>query len=316
MEDEAIVFPDGKCGFMMAMVLDGHDGLPAVQWLADHMFDIFSDVIDDEMFSGTCSLDLVDGKTGLCCPVNITPVLMKSFESADKELLEHLKEKSGVRAAKSGSTATIALVKRDRIIVANVGDSRAVLCRNGAAFDLTTEHRVCGNGTAVQPEIERVKSVGGWVSDGRVCDVLAVSRAFGDWEFKGEGRQHGLAESVEEGFISREFAAKVHFTGDPIVATPDVTELALGETDEFVIIATDGLWDAMPSADAVRYASREIEKGKSSQQVADGLVDLALKRYTSDNVAAVVIDLVGAAARRKRRATGQAAKKKAGVWGF
>jgi hypothetical protein len=36
-------------------------------------------------------------------------------------------------------------------------------------------------------ETERVKSVGGWVSDGRVCDVLAVSRAFGDWEFKGKG---------------------------------------------------------------------------------------------------------------------------------
>lgn len=41
----------------------------------------------------------------------------------------------------AGSTATVALVRKDKIIVANVGDSRAVLCRNGRAVDLTTEHR-------------------------------------------------------------------------------------------------------------------------------------------------------------------------------
>jgi serine/threonine protein phosphatase PrpC len=41
----------------------------------------------------------------------------------------------------SGSTATVALVRRDKIIVANVGDSRAVLCRNGRPVDLSTEHR-------------------------------------------------------------------------------------------------------------------------------------------------------------------------------
>ncbi len=41
----------------------------------------------------------------------------------------------------AGSTATVALLRRDKIIVANVGDSRAVLCRAGRAMDLTTEHR-------------------------------------------------------------------------------------------------------------------------------------------------------------------------------
>jgi len=36
----------------------------------------------------------------------------------------------------------------------------------------------------IAPEVERVKASGGWVYDGRVCNILAVSRAFGDWEFK------------------------------------------------------------------------------------------------------------------------------------
>jgi hypothetical protein len=32
--------------------------------------------------------------------------------------------------------------------------------------------------------VARVESTGAWVVDGRVCGVLAVSRAFGDPEFK------------------------------------------------------------------------------------------------------------------------------------
>lgn len=41
-----------------------------------------------------------------------------------------------------------------------------------------------GFGDHVVEEIERVEAAGGWITDGRVCNVLAVSRAFGDPEFK------------------------------------------------------------------------------------------------------------------------------------
>ena len=40
-----------------------------------------------------------------------------------------------------GTTATVVLVRKDKIVVANVGDSRAVLSRHGRALDLSTEHR-------------------------------------------------------------------------------------------------------------------------------------------------------------------------------
>lgn len=49
----------------------------------------------------------------------------------------------------------------------------------------------------MERETERVESVGGWVGDGRVCDVLAVSRAFGDREFKGSGLKTMLEKGVE-----------------------------------------------------------------------------------------------------------------------
>ena len=53
-----------------------------------------------------------------------------------------------------------------KINVANVGDSRAVLVRNGTPIDLSTEHRVYGKGEVARREIGRIHSAGGWVQDG------------------------------------------------------------------------------------------------------------------------------------------------------
>lgn len=41
-----------------------------------------------------------------------------------------------------GSTAVVAIVTPDKIIVANCGDSRAVLCRNGKPIPLSSDHKV------------------------------------------------------------------------------------------------------------------------------------------------------------------------------
>ena len=71
-------------------------------------------------------------------------------------------------------------------------------CR-GQAVDLTTEHRVTGSGPTVEAEVHRVEDVGGWIEDGRVCDVIAVSRAFGDREFKGDGAKSMLQRGVRYG---------------------------------------------------------------------------------------------------------------------
>ena len=41
-----------------------------------------------------------------------------------------------------GSTAVVAVVSPCNIVVANCGDSRAVLCRSGKAIPLSTDHKV------------------------------------------------------------------------------------------------------------------------------------------------------------------------------
>jgi serine/threonine protein phosphatase PrpC len=64
-------------------------------------------------------------------------------------------------------------------VCANVGDARAVLCRNSQAIDLSVDQK------ASRPdEQERIKQAGGYIVFGRVFGRLAVTRAFGDFDLK------------------------------------------------------------------------------------------------------------------------------------
>ena len=47
-----------------------------------------------------------------------------------------------MEAALAGSTAVVAVLTADHIVVANCGDSRAVLCRRGRAVPLSSDHKV------------------------------------------------------------------------------------------------------------------------------------------------------------------------------
>ncbi|KAJ6904415.1 hypothetical protein NC652_022864 [Populus alba x Populus x berolinensis] len=81
-----------------------------------------------------------------------------------------------------GSTAVVAVVTPDKIIVANCGDSRAVLCRNGKPLPLSSDHK-----PDRPDELNRIQNAGGRVIywDGpRILGVLAMSRAIGKIYYK------------------------------------------------------------------------------------------------------------------------------------
>mmetsp|Transcript_15246 Transcript_15246/g.46030 ORF Transcript_15246/g.46030 Transcript_15246/m.46030 type:complete len:410 (+) Transcript_15246:141-1370(+) len=299
MEDFTSVIPDGRCGFLIASLFDGHSGPRAAEWLNTRLYESFSDtinedIIDNKAEDGECEIEGLDEVTGLCCPVGLRELLADSFEKADKLLLDELRELEDEDDRIAGSTATVAMVRGDKIIVANVGDSRAVLCRQGMPVDLTTEHRVYGDSPVVAKEIARVEEAGGWVADGRVCDVIAVSRAFGDIQFKeAQGRKDMLDQGVEYGQWEQDFVDTVDFKSSPVLAAPDVTEIPLKDLDEFLVIASDGLWDVMSSKDVIHFARTSFQKKADAQQVADKLTKVAIQRRTEDNVAVIVVDLGG-----------------------
>lgn len=287
MEDTAQVVPHARHGFLFATVFDGHGGFAAAEYLQQNLYRIFKQVLDAKGEGETSG-----GSSGTGSLPSLTAVLTDSFKAADEDVLQWMHANCPDEEGTSGCTATTCLVRKDLLVVANVGDSRAVLCRKGTAIDLSTEHRVWGKTPGVVAEIERIESVGGWVDDGRVCGVLAVSRAFGDMEFKGQaGLKLLLQKGIEFELWDQAFADSRRFTGAPVTADPDVSEMSLCDEDEFVLVASDGLWDVMDSQEVVKLARRDLQRGQQPQEVAHKLTQLAVKRGSQDNIGVVLVDL-------------------------
>jgi len=108
-------------------------------------------------------------------------------------------------------------------------------------------------------ERARVAAAKGIIRDGRVGGVLAVSRAFGDFELKRSG----------------------------VICVPYYIRVPLNHTHKFVILACDGLWDVVKPIEAVR----QVWGMKNPSHMAAALVSLALNKHSRDNISVVVVRL-------------------------
>jgi serine/threonine protein phosphatase PrpC len=112
-----------------------------------------------------------------------------------------------------GSTAVVVIVHQDddgerTLVAANIGDSRAILCRDGKAVDLTRDHKPCE-----EREKARIRSMGAdiqWDPYGQLYRVndLSLSRAVGDRFAKpvvsseAEIDCHPIIDDKDEFFVS------------------------------------------------------------------------------------------------------------------
>ena len=65
-----------------------------------------------------------------------------------------------------------------------------MLGRNNRAIQLSSDHRPIGSSKSGRNEISRVIASGGWISQMRVCGILGVTRAFGDYDSRAEGKNY------------------------------------------------------------------------------------------------------------------------------
>lgn len=112
--------------------------------------------------------------------INYARLITDEILAADHHIVQ-IAKKSHIRA---GSTAHIALLDGNKLTVANVGDSRGVMCDfAGNAIPLSFDHK-----PENEEEKKRIGSInGGYVAHHgvwRVVGRLAMSRALGDYEFK------------------------------------------------------------------------------------------------------------------------------------
>ncbi|CAL5390726.1 unnamed protein product [Camellia sinensis] len=178
--------------------------------------------------------------------------IRSAYRITDTTILE-----KAVDFGKGGSTAVTAiLINGQKLVVANVGDSRAVICKNGVAKQLSVDH---------EPNRERttIENKGGFVTKfpgdvPRVDGQLAVARAFGD-------------KSLKE-----------HLSSEP-----DVASEIIDDDTEFIILASDGVWQVMTNQEAVDC----IKNIKDAKSAAKHLTEEALARNSSDDISCIVIRL-------------------------
>lgn len=105
-------------------------------------------------------------------------------------------------------------------------------------------------------ESARIVAAGGFVEFGRVNGNLALSRAIGDFEFK-----QNSSLSAEEQIVT---------------ADPEIVERTIEETDEFLVLACDGIWDCLTSQQVIDFVRREIWKKTDLQKICEDIMDKCL----------------------------------------
>ncbi|XAR49456.1 Phosphoprotein phosphatase [Bertholletia excelsa] len=211
-------------------IYDGHLGDSVPAYLQKHLF---QNILKEEDFWTDTRMSI-----------------LKAYERTDQAILSH-----NADLGRGGSTAVTAiLVNGQKLWVANVGDSRAVISSKGQAIQLSVDH---------EPNTERgsIENRGGFVSNmpgdvARVNGQLAVSRAFGDKNLK------------------------PHLRSDP-----DITHFDISADADLLILASDGLWKVMANQEAVDMA----KKIKDPQKAAKQLAAEALHRESKDDISCIVV---------------------------
>ncbi|KAF3328374.1 hypothetical protein FCM35_KLT06980 [Carex littledalei] len=202
----------------------------------------------------------------------------KEWERAFSDCFKKVDEESELFAPENvGSTAVIAVVTSSHVIVANCGDSRAVLSRGKQAIPLSVDHKPEREEDNARIEAQEGKVV--WWNGYRVFGVLAMSRCIGDKNLK-----------------------------PWITPVPETKIIPRAKDDDCLILASDGLWDVVSNQQACDLARKKImmwhkkndtassemlEHGNNpaAQSAAEYLSKLALQKGSNDNITVMVVDL-------------------------
>mmetsp|Transcript_25846 Transcript_25846/g.54386 ORF Transcript_25846/g.54386 Transcript_25846/m.54386 type:complete len:417 (+) Transcript_25846:973-2223(+) len=183
------------------------------------------------------------------------------FVQVDRGLLKE----EEIEPMYSGTTACVVLMRQNKLFISNVGDSRAVLARransspesngettvqiNNNKQNLITiplsidqnpdspgeKERILSSGGFVSPPPEPGLSARVWLDASHTQIGLAMARSIGDHAVKGVG----------------------------VIAEPVVRTYTLEEEDEFIIIASDGVWEFISSEEAVQIVGRHMIIGNN-----------------------------------------------------
>ncbi|XP_022754842.1 protein phosphatase 2C 77-like isoform X2 [Durio zibethinus] len=254
-------------------VYDGHGGCQVAKYCHERMHLVLGEEIE---IVKAC---IHDGKIGHDWQEQWKKAFSNCFVKVDAEIggVHRGTDREPVAPETVGSTALVAIVSSTHIIVANCGDSRAVLYRGKLPMPLSVDHK-----PDREDERARIEAAGGKViqwNGSRVFCFLAMSRSIGDRYLK-----------------------------PWIIPDPEVMFVPRAKEDDCLILASDGLWDVITNEEACEVARKRIllwhkkhggklcsEMGEgvdpAAQSAAEYLSRLALSKGSQDNITVIVVDL-------------------------
>ncbi|KAK3152530.1 hypothetical protein QOZ80_2BG0160240 [Eleusine coracana subsp. coracana] len=258
----------GRCGQYVSKLV--RDYLPFM--ILSHRNALFLSSSDDDQaaFSDSTSPSSEGSGRISASPAQVLEEWREACVSAFEAMDRELKVQPNLDCEFSGTTAVCAIKQGKDLVVANVGDSRAVVATISdaggylKAVQLTTDQK-----PNVPEEAERIKRCGGrvfalkdepsvarvWLPD-EDAPGLAMSRSLGDHRLK----RHG------------------------VVAEPRVTHRRVGPGDLFMVVATDGVWDVLSNEEVVSIVCAAPRKQHASKAVAEAAAQRWRTRYPSSRV--------------------------------
>ena len=266
-----IYFNDDKTDYCYYFgIYDGHGGYGCSTYLKNNLH------MNIKEFS----------KIGIKIGIDIIEERFKTKEAIDE---------NGEIKDSSGSCGIILLIKKNRCIIANIGDSRLVIFKNRKITFTTIDHKpkyiiekalveIAGGKIYLTPSIFPL------YQNGKKVDIpyrvlpgrLSVSRTFGDIQAKDE--KFGGNKTV-------------------IIALPDITEIELNDEYNLIIMGSDGIFDVLSNEELLEcidivLKEKEITGNIKNEDIhqlcgdfTNMIIKSALAKESLDNITCIVIAL-------------------------
>ena len=215
------------------------------------------------------TVDVIKNAMQNSMETDLIQVMGKAIGAANRAVFFEAQEDE--RKKGMSSTVVVAVIHEEKLYVANVGDSRIYLLREGKLLPLTIDHT--------------------WANDKIRSGVLDETRAKSHFNADAITRSIGFKADVVIDF-------GLYLQGGREKQNDAIAQqgLALDEND-VILLCSDGLIKESPMGLKQRYVSegmlKGILEGEHAEQAAKTLVDTAVGNNADDNVTAVVMEMPG-----------------------
>ncbi|XP_030948388.1 probable protein phosphatase 2C 51 [Quercus robur] len=260
---------EGTVGVMA--VFDGHIGEEASEMASKLLLDYF---YMHALFNTSELMEQYEGVPVTEDEITHLEILKEALLRTIRDIDFKFSQEAFEKRIFSGSTATVAILVDGKILIANVGDSKALLCtkkiQSGqgnltaslSATELTEDHS-----PGRDDERARIEAAGGIVVTlwGKpwVNAELPMSRAIGDVYQKRFG----------------------------VIAEPEVTGWqTLDAKDRFLVVSSDGIFESMTPQDVCDLV-HDSSSCSPSSSLAECIVNTAFEKGSVDNLSVIVVPL-------------------------